>query len=365
MAGGNSADCRRFLNQIEPQRLIEAFRAYPPEGFTTETGADGTMAFVARFDLLTTLDPSVRDRLLRVPLLGRWLSALRVRTAFVGTTVTEYAPIYPGVAPAVRAAGWRDGLGRRFALCVVKDLPQASPLLQAHENFLADELTDACRAAGFIMLKGQSLAYVPIDFASIDDYLARLSSGRRKDLRRKLRSRDLLDVSQWRTGDPRYDADELINDYFALYNQTYAQSEIHFDRLTKAFLAAVLRDPEGGGVCFEYRDKGELLGFNLCFEHQGMLIDKYIGLRYPAARCFNLYFVSWFVNVEYALQRHLNVMVAGWTDPQVKQALGASFTYTRHAVYIRHSVLRKLGRWCACWFDGDSAKCQSLSARAP
>ena len=32
---------------------------------------------------------------------------------------------------------------------------------------------------------------------------------------------------------------------------------------------------------------------NICLEHGGMLIDKYIGLRYPQARELDLYFVSW------------------------------------------------------------------------
>ncbi|MBJ7262560.1 MAG: GNAT family N-acetyltransferase [Burkholderiaceae bacterium] len=348
-------DERAFLYQIEPGRLIDAFLTHPPQGFVARTDEDGTPAFIAPFDILTTLAPEVRRRLMSVPLLGRWLSRWRVPTVFVGTTVTEYAPLSADLSPAMRAARWRYDLGRRFPLCVVKDLPQSSPLLGARDNADANLLVAACRDAGFIVLAGQSLAYVPIDFASIDDYLARLSSGRRKDLRRKLRTRDALEASHWRSGDARYDRDALIDQYYALYAETYAQSEIQFDRLTRPFLAAILRDPENGGVCFEYRENGELLGFNLCFERDGMLIDKYIGLRYPAARHHNLYFVSWFVNLEYALKHGMHSMVAGWTDPQVKAALGASFTYTRHAVFIRHPVLRLLGRWCAHWFDGDSA----------
>lgn len=343
------------LPEIEPESLIDAFLAHPPHGFLADTDDDGGAVFIAPFDVLTTLSPAVRSRVLRVPMLGRWLRSWRVPTVFVGTTVTEYAPLARTMTPAVRAARWRYGLGRRFALCVVKDLPRSSPLLGAHDNADANQLVAACEAADFIVLAGQSLAYVMIDFASVDEYLERLSSSRRRNLRRKLRSRHALDCSHWRTGDCRYHDDDLIDDYYALYAETYDQSEIHFDRLTRSFLAAVLRDPDNGGVCFEYRVDGALIGFNLCFEHAGMLIDKYIGLRYPVARQHNLYFVSWLVNLEYAIGRGMHVMVAGWTDPQVKESLGASFTYTRHAVFIRNPVLRRLGRWAARWFDGDSA----------
>ena len=44
------------------------------------------------------------------------------------------------------------------------------------------------------------LAWVPLDFASIDDYLGRLSASRRKNIRRKLRSRALLEVEEMPTG---------------------------------------------------------------------------------------------------------------------------------------------------------------------
>jgi predicted N-acyltransferase len=71
-------------------------------------------------------------------------------------------------------------------------------------------------------------------------------------------------------------------------------------------------------------------------------VDKYIGLVYPEARNFNLYFVSWFQNLEYALKRGLKTYIAGWTDPKVKASLGAKFTMTRHAVYVRNWLLRSL-----------------------
>ncbi|MCV4698680.1 GNAT family N-acetyltransferase, partial [Escherichia coli] len=76
--------------------------------------------------------------------------------------------------------------------------------------------------------------------------------------------------------------------YYALYEAVYAQSELHFDHLTRDFFATVLRDAVAGGIVLEYRLDGELVGWNLCFEHDGRLVDKYIGLRYPQARDCNL-----------------------------------------------------------------------------
>ena len=196
-----------------------------------------------------------------------------------------------------------------------------------------------------MVLDGQALAYVPIDFADGDAYLDRLPKDARRYLKRKLRSREQIAVRRVPTGEA-YADDARVDAYYALYEQVYAQSEIHFDRLTRPYFAALLRDGGSGGIVFEYRhaETGQMLGWNLCFDDGERLTDKYIGLSYPASREMNLYFVSWMVNLEYALERGLRHYIAGWTDPGVKALLGARFTATRHVVYVRNPLLRAVAR---------------------
>ena len=50
--------------------------------------------------------------------------------------------------------------------------------------------------------------------------------------------------------------------------------------------------------------------------------------------------MSWFVNLDYAVQQGLKFYIAGWTDPEVKAQLGAKFTFTRHLVWIQQPALR-------------------------
>jgi len=343
---------RTRLNQLEPDALVNLFDAHPPHGFVPFTAACGIPAFVASFDLLTTADETLRRRVHALPFARRWLPWLHIRTAFVGTTVTEYT-LLPDCDASFFLEDLRAQAGRAHKLVIVKDIPQRSPLLAAYANTRAEQFVAVCQEQGFLLVEGQALAYVAIDFDSIDAYLQRLSNSRRKNLRRKLRKRDGLQIDRVHTGSPVFDDDNIVDTYYALYLDVYKQSEVHFDLLTPAFFAAMLRDPKNNGISFEYRHAGELIGYNLCFEHAGRLIDKYIGLRYPQARENNLYFVSWFVNLEYALERGLTHYVAGWTDPQVKAELGASFTYTRHAVYIRNRFLRALARRFAAHFESD------------
>ena len=155
------------------------------------------------------------------------------------------------------------------------------------------------------------------------------------------------------TGDATFADETTVDAHYALYEAVYAQSEIHFDRLSRAFFAAVLRDAGSGGLVFTYRRGGELIGFNLCYVVGDALVDKYIGLRYPQARECNLYFVSWVRNLEEACARGLRRYVAGWTDPQIKAYLGARFDFTRHAVYLRNPLLRLTLRRLARHFESD------------
>ncbi|MGO4780075.1 GNAT family N-acetyltransferase, partial [Lysobacter sp. 2RAB21] len=122
---------------------------------------------------------------------------------------------------AALARRLRDEEGRHCALLIVKDLPDESPLLAAAGNAQAAAFARACAEAGFVMVEGQALAWVPIDFASADDYLARRSRARRRDLRRKLRSREDLQVEIIETGAAVFSEPAALDAFYALYLQVY------------------------------------------------------------------------------------------------------------------------------------------------
>lgn len=350
------AEASRWRNLVEPPRLIEHFLAHPPEGFRAWSLPDGTPAFSAWLDPLLTADTTIKRIFDALPGSRHWHRWLRLRTCFVGTTVSEYG--------VLGCAGDIDGFVRRLldrqgealrahTLLIVKDLPVASPLLDPSSNGYAARLADALRAAGFVLLEGQALAWLPIDFRSGDEFLSRLSGSRRKDVRRKLRSRASLAIEMRPTGDPCWREPALRERVYALYRNVYAQSGTQFDLLSRAFFDAVLQDPAVNGRVFLYRHADRLIGFNLCVVTRNALIDKYIGFEYPSAREHNLYCVSWMHNLEYAAANGLATFIAGWTDARIKAHLGARFTFTRHAVYSRHAPLRALLAGLASHFESD------------
>jgi hypothetical protein len=344
-----------YLNLLEPETLVRAFLTHAPKDVTSLIALGGVPAFSTRFDLLTTADERLRCRIAALPFYRHWCHALRPLTCFVGTTVSEYALFPRNIAPAALVEEIKETFARRYPFVIIKDIPQSSPLLDGIANSRAHEVAEACKAAGFVLLEGQALAYVPIDFDSVDAFLSQLTRGRRKDIRRKLRiSASLgLEVTTVPCGSDRLRRRELLAEYYELYLNVFRQSDVHFDLLSEEFFRAVLQDAVSGGVVFEYRLRGRLIGYNLCFVNADMLIDKYVGFRYPEAREANLYFVSWFHNLRFAHERRLKYYVAGWTDAQIKAYLGARFTLTRHAVYVRNGLLRALLRRISHYFEGD------------
>lgn len=336
-------------NLLEPEALIEHFIANPPEGFRS-LEIDGVPAFSTRFDLLTTIDARVRRAIDAVcPHAVRNL--LRRPAVFVGTTTSEFALLPAGDGD--RFVEHALAFATHHEFVIIKDLPMDPVLVGEESCRTSQQAMNAARERGFVPVAGQALAYVPIDFASIDEFLSRRSASRRKNLRRKLRSTSELDVEMVRTGDSRFTGAAFLQKLYALYMSVYLQSDIKFDLLTPEFFRAVLTDPRSHGVVFLYRAAAELIGFNLCFESRDMLIDKFIGFSYPLARKYNLYAVSWFRNLAYALERGLRFYVAGWTDPEVKRELGASFTMTQHAVFARNPVLRAALRALRAMFEAD------------
>ncbi|MGL4859735.1 MAG: GNAT family N-acetyltransferase, partial [Enterobacteriaceae bacterium] len=343
-----------FANLLENEHLLQHFHNAPPKDFSVSIDPTGLLWFLADFNLLTTMEPEVKRRVQQWPLYRYWGNWLIWHTRFIGSTVSEYAPL-PGQIPPAELAQQIQQQGRdKTKLTIIKDLPCQSPLLSEQDNAYSAEFTRACEALGFISMEGQALAYVPLDFTSIEEYLGRMSRSRRKDMRRKLKLRSELRVEIVPTGDASFQDPEWLAQLYRYFLAVYEQSDIHFDLLTAPFFQQILQDPYSQGRLFLYWHGEQLVGYNLCYVHKGILLDKYIGMDYPLARQYQLYFVSWFENLQYALDHGLRYYVAGWTDPQVKAQLGASFTFTRHLIWVRHPLRRRIVRRLVPLFEGDS-----------
>jgi hypothetical protein len=349
-----------LLFQVEPQELIDAVQQNPPldfEAYPISIAEQVLPAFLAEFDLLLTADQPLQrlvhnvSRLLPTKLCN---ALLRPRTLFIGTTVSEFA-LFPQQLDYKTLPGVLLGhmAKQKAKFLIIKDIAPETPFLSTSENAASPQICTAFTDAGFVLLEGQALAYIPIDFTSLDEFFSRFSASRRSDFRRKRKKRTAMQLQLIPTGDVLFRDPSIVDEFYQLYENVYNNSEIHFEKLTRAFFEKVLNDGDSKGLIFAYSRNGERIGYSLCFQRGDFLIDKYHGAKYPDFRDNNLYYVNWFDMLEYAVEHSCKIAIFGWTNPEIKAYLGSSFVFTKHAVYTTNPVFRQLLRHFGPSFESD------------
>lgn len=283
-------------------------------------------AFITDYRLETTFDGPGRRIAERVRDLAPRLMTPKLAclgSPCVETATVGFAPDLPEQdRPAVLAAlmrAFEDEAARSgCVLTGVKDADHAQ----------AELWSRATVAAGYSPLPGQAIADLPIDFPDLETYLAGLSSGARRDMRRKLRSRAAVRVELRST----LGAD--LPRAMALYHQTLARAPAQLEVLTPAFFTEVATRMPGRAVFALYYVGEDLLAFNLLLEDSEVLLDKFFCMEAERGRAHNLYFLSWFYNIERCLARGLKRYRSGQANLGDKVRLGSRLTPS--AMYFRH-----------------------------
>ncbi|MFC3070639.1 GNAT family N-acetyltransferase [Phenylobacterium soli] len=275
--------------------------------------------------------------------------AFTVRMACLGSPCTEDAGL--GFAPDVPAErrsellrvlleGFETAAAQAGCwLLAVKDAPEGQ----------REAWASAARAIGYQQTPGMPTAVLPIDFADLDGYLARLSHATRKDMRRKLKVLDRLRI-------------EVVSDLAGLeprildlYRQTRERSDLQFEDLTAAYFAGVLARMGERALCVLYWAGDELIGFNLLLQDGETLLDKFFCMESARGPALNLYFVSWFTNVRLCLERGLKRYQSGQAAYENKLRLGSRLIgadmYFRH----RRPLVNRALQWAAPLLADDPA----------
>jgi hypothetical protein len=299
----------RYLVASDDLRILAAAPA-----FVTDYPLDTTLVGVAR-----RVIESVRKA---VP------GALTLRLACIGSPCTETASIgfAPGVGADERAflmralmtAFERTARAARCGLLAIKDVP-------APRQGVCEQVV---RPLGYRPTPGLPSAHLDIDFADIESYLARLSPGTRKDMRRKLKSLSSVRI------EVRRDLEGRIDDVMALYRDTRARAEMTFEELTPDYFTGVLARMGENALCVLYHVGDELLAANLLLADERTLLDKFFVMSAARGRAYNLYYLSWFTNLRLCLERGLKRYESGQAGYANKVRLGSRLTPT--AMYFRH-----------------------------
>jgi predicted N-acyltransferase len=297
--------------------------------------------FTADFSADSVLEPGMRKLLRSMRVVAPRF--LVFKTLFCGSPFGEQGLI--GVSPDESD---RQGLLQALAgelqhfarlqglsLIIFKDFPGSDTAL-----------LDLLRGQGFFKTDSFPSAIIDLPYTTFDGYLASLGNGTRKDLRRKLKkARD----SGALTTKVVESVEDSIDDIYRLYLNTYNAGATKFEKLTKEFFWKAAEKAGPGCRYFLYYINGALAAFNLCFLHDDLLIDKFIGFDYDVSRQYSLYFVSWCVNVQWCIDNGIKRYQVGQTDYDPKTYLGCGlvplYAYVRHTSGIVNRFLRVLAKF--------------------
>ena len=283
-------------------------------------------AFLTEYALETTLAEA--GRRLAEGVRRLFPDALTLRLACIGSPCTERALL--GLSPSVATAdqpalirallqAFEEEAGReRCRLLGLKDVAQDDEGLWAL----------AAGPLGYHAIPSLPIAHLAIDFGSLEAYLARLTPSARKDMRRKLRAQARVRI------EVRSQVDDVIDRIMALYGETRGRADMGLENLTAGYFQGVLRAMPGRAWFVLYYEGDDLLAANLILLDGDTLLDKYFGMDAARGRPLNLYFLSWFTNIELCLARGLDRYQAGQAAYRNKVRLGSRLEPT--ANYFRH-----------------------------
>ena len=280
--------------------------------------------FITDYRLDTTVQGALKNVLIKI---RDYLPNLfSIRLLCVGSPITDSCKIgiandYPFDGEILTALNSElEKIANRENISVIafKDVLENQAL-----NFKAP-----LQKLGFTEVANMPVASNLIKFPSLDAYLNTLSYSMRKNLRRKLKSKSHVNIEEYSGAPPD------INAIYALYLQTYEQSELKFEKLTLEFFESIPGLMPNNCRFVLYYAENQLIAFNCLLHRDGVLLDKYIGMHQELAQKYNIYFLSWLHNIEMCIRDGFHTFQSGQASYETKIRLGATLTPT--SIFFRH-----------------------------
>ncbi|MEP6762613.1 MAG: GNAT family N-acetyltransferase, partial [Sporichthyaceae bacterium] len=253
---------------------------------------------------------------------------------------------------ALRSAVEAEGERTKAVLIVYKDL--AGEELDAVQGPLAK--------SRYASIRSLPVASLDLRGRDVTSYIASLSAATRKDVRRKLKRTGTVRIER------RTRIDDVADTIEQLYEETRHHSAIHygdFETLPRDYFRSIARAVRERAEFVLYWVGEELAAFNLLLLSPDVVIDKFLGMRYPLAQAHNLYVVSWIENVRFCLETGRHRLQSGQTAYAAKLRLGsrlvASSIFARH----RNPLVNRLMHYAApvAAFDRWDPDLRQLAAR--
>ncbi len=278
-----------------------------------------------------------------INLLGRIFPALlHQRTLFVGSPCSDEGAV--GLAPGVDQAEAYRQINR--AVQALADRLKAP--MRVWKDFSRDSeaaLTALAKTDGLFPLVSFPGTVVHLSGPTKKAYFDLLKSSRRNKLKKKLNASAAAPLDTAVITNPT--AAEL-DEMFELFWRTYEKGETKFERLNKPFFRIIAGQPTSSFIVIRERKAGRMVAFMLCFEVEGRIINKFIGIDYDRPKDWFLYFRLWDAVVDLALATGATSIQSGQTGYSAKIEIGHDLepltNYVRHRNPLVHRIYKMVAK---------------------
>jgi predicted N-acyltransferase len=115
---------------------------------------------------------------------------------------------------------------------------------------------------------------------------------------------------------------------------------VHFEILNPEFFRNISKNIPGKAKFFITRSGGKIVAFNLCLVNKDTCIDKVIGMDKEVSKAYNLYYATFFHNIEWCIKNNIRYYVLGITDYHPKIRLGSRLVPLYIYVKLFNPLLR-------------------------
>jgi hypothetical protein len=268
--------------------------------------------FETRFDLSTFVEGWIK---ISLKVAGRLIPSLfQPRVLSVGQLAGEWSEI--GIDPQIDK-GTLDAACKMAFGALQKLSAELNSDIVALYNFNHYGKLPGEVFKKFNRVQCQSYARLPINFISMEEFLARFSKSARKDLRRKMRASHEVKVIRSRTISP------FLDRIYNLYLETVARSPVSFGVHKRLFFEKICERVPGAEYTL-YFVQEKLAAFNLLVVKQQAMVDEYFCMDHELGRKYNMYVLSWLENVRTCVERKIPLYYAGQGAEKTKAYLGAT-----------------------------------------
>jgi len=357
-------------DEAEGWDFLQAVEPMPPPGFTlgalAVTRGDALLAAAPAFTVDYRIDTPLQGRLRQ---LGDWLyghvpRAVSFPVIGIGSPMSDTCSIgfCPSLGPAERAQVFammlaelhREARARKDWLLSLKGL----------RTEIAEEFAPSLAEHGYMRVTSVPVVKLRLPFKTLEEYFASLPKKTAAYFRRKLRAAAELRI-EYRTSLAGLEA--LV---YKLFQSTLAQSKVdhgEFQQLDPAYFAKVVSELGDKAQLMLCWRGAELLSFQLFLIGADQVVAKQIGMKYPEARAYNLYFVNWIELIKRAIERRVPLVEMGATTYATKLLFGGYLE--RRWLYFRprddwaKPIFRRLSPMFD--FESNDPELKALDARIP